>query len=394
MEISQSLKRPTIRTRRVLMAVPTSASWGQRIVRGATAYARQRGPNWELLFQAGDTTDPRKMLGFGQPDAIILHPPTPDVIDLARARNKPVVLVGESGHLADWPCVSEDNIAVGELAAEHLGAKGFRNLAFWGFPGEPYSDLREEGFFGKARENGLTLVAQPGSKWDAAPGRAPAELEEWLRRLPRPTGLLLADCNLGAQAAWAARQKDIRVPEMLALLTVNNDELLCELCSPALSSIDQGGRQIGYKAAQRVDALLDGNDTQPRVKRVEPLGVIERRSTESLAIEDPQAAEAVRFIRRRALEGITPRDVLQEIPVSRTGLELRFKEILGRTIFQEIQRVKLEHARRLLTETDMKVETIARRCGFRDGSYFATVFRREQGVSPSQLRRRHGSGAD
>jgi LacI family transcriptional regulator len=297
-----------------------------------------------------------------------------------------VVLVGESGHLADWPCVSEDNIAVGELAAEHLGSKGFRNLAFWGLPGETYSDLREEGFFGKARENGLTLVAQPGSKWDAAPGQAPTELEQWLRRLPRPTGLLLADCNLGAQAAWAARQHDIRVPEMLALLTVNNDELLCELCSPALSSIDQGCRQIGYEAASLVEQILSGNTPQPRVQRVRPFGIVERQSTDSLAIEDNQTAEAVRFIRRRALEGITPRDVLREIPVSRTGLELRFKEVLGRTIFQEIQRVRLQHARKLLTETDLKIETIARRCGFRDGSYFATVFRREVGSSPSDFR--------
>ncbi len=366
--------------------MPTSASWGQRIVRGATAYARQRGPAWELLFQAGDTTDPRKMLSFGQPDAIILHPPTPDVIDLARNRNKPVVLVGESGHLADWPCVSEDNLAVGQLAAEHLGAKGFRNLAFWGFPGEAYSDLREEGFFRKAREKGLEIFAQRGSKWAKGSGRIPSDLEEWLMQLPRPSALLLADCNLGAQAAWAARQHNIRVPEMLALLTVNNDELLCELCTPALSSIDQGCRQIGFEAASLVEDLLDGKTPDSRVQRVRPLGVIERQSTDSLAIEDSQTAEAVRFIRRRALDGITPRDVLREIPVSRTGLELRFKEVLGRTIFQEIQQVRLQHARKLLTETDLKIETIARRCGFRDGSYFATVFRREIGGSPSEFR--------
>jgi LacI family transcriptional regulator len=386
------------RPRQVLIAVPTAASWGQRIVQGATDYARRQGPAWELLFQAGEMDDPGRVLRFAAAQGVILHPQQPHWIEHARGLSCPVVLVGESAHLApDWPCVSEDNPAVGRLAHRHLADKGFRRFGFWGLPGEVYSDKRERGFFDAAAEAGHAIFVQPGSRYaggadESGPGETPtgaAALEAWLANLPRPAALLLADCNLAAQAAWACRSLSIRLPEEMALLSVNNDELLCEITTPPLSSIEQNCRQIGYEAARRVDAILDGRDDAPRVQLVEPRAVIERQSTESLAVDDEQTAEALRFIRRRALEGISPQDVLDRVAAARTSLEQRFKQTIGRTIFQEILRVRLQHARRLLAETDWKIATIAERCGFASASYFTTAFGKALGVSPSEYRRRH-----
>ncbi len=379
------------RPRRVVVAVTTAASWGRRIVRGTIDYADQRGPAWELLFQAGSTSDPRRLLEPANADGLIMHPPVGRWVDIARQLDKPVVLVGESAHLAaDWPCVSEDNIAVGRLAYEHLSAKGFRRVAFWGFPGVPFSDKREDGLFAAAAGAGGEVVAQRGSRH--APHRTPppADLGAWLAGLPRPAGVLFADCNLAVRGAWACRRLSPRVPEELALLSVDDDSLLCDITTPAISSIEQNCRRIGYLAARRIDRLLDGRDDGPHLTLVPPAGVVERRSTESLAIEDPLTAESVAFIRRHATEGIAPADVLEAVAVSRTNLEQRFRRDLGRTIFQEIRRVRVEHAMRLLRETDLKVRTIARRCGFRDATYFATALKRQIGASPSAYRTRFG----
>jgi LacI family transcriptional regulator len=372
--------------RKVLIAVPTAAEWGARIVRGAMEYARTQGNRWELLFQASDTQDPRKMLSFGDPDAIILHPPVPKCIDIARALHKPVVLVGDVGHLADWPCVSEDNLAVGRLAMEHLASKGFMHFAYWGHAGAVYSETREKGYFEAALAAGMTIHPPRFSSYAKRP-KPPADFEAWLARLPRPCALFLADCNLAAQAAWACRHLGIRVPEELAILGVNNDTLLCDITAPPLSSIEQNSRTVGYEAGAMVDDTLDGKTIEPRVRLVPPSGVVERQSTESLAISDPQVAEAMVFVRNFATEGITPRDVLEKVAASRTSLELRFKEFVGRTIFQEIMRVRMQQARTLLRETDWNIDTVAGRCGFSDATYFATAFRREHGRSPSAYRR-------
>ena len=175
------------------------------------------------------------------------------------------------------------------------------------------------------------------------------------------------------------------MPEEVAVLGVDDDRLLCDLCSPPLSSIVPDAPQAGYVAAELLDRMLRGEKVSADEHRVPPRGVAARQSTDVLAVDDRAVATAVRFIRERACDDIRVDDVLARVPLSRRVLESRFYKLLGRTPHDEILRIKLERVKQLLAETDLKL--VADRAGFRHVEYLSVVFKRVVGVPPSRWRR-------
>jgi LacI family transcriptional regulator len=373
-------------SRRVLLAVPAGAGWGRAIVAGATAYAHERYPAWELLFRAVSGSDATEIFQADSLDGILLHPATHEYITEARRYQCPVILVGDVMELADWPCVSEDNRLAGRMAYEYFASKGYQQYAFWGEHRYASNRKREEGFFKEALQSGNRIYPMADSLFASSPS-PPADLEDWLASLDLPVGLLIGDCNLSVTVSYACRRLGLRIPEDVALLSVNNEELLCNLANPPLSSVEQDFPQVGYRAARMLDDWMQGREPTTKTELVPPLGVVERQSTDTLAISDSQTAKALRFIRDHVLEDIQPADVLDHVLAARTTLEQKFKQHIGRTIFQEILRLRMEHAKRLLRETDLKIDRIARLCCFCDGAYFTSVFRKQTSVSPSAYRR-------
>jgi LacI family transcriptional regulator len=165
--------------------------------------------------------------------------------------------------------------------------------------------------------------------------------------------------------------------------------MICDLTDPPLSSVEQGARPMGYEAAALLDRLMTGSGRKPAQARfvVEPEGVVGRRSTDTLAIEDVDVAAAVRFIRRRACQRIQVDDVVRHVGVSRSTLKNRFKEVLGRSIHGEIQRVRLERARQLITDTDLPLKQIAIQAGFQYVQYLTRLFKNRIGQTPARFRR-------
>jgi LacI family transcriptional regulator len=197
-------------------------------------------------------------------------------------------------------------------------------------------------------------------------------------------------CNddRGREVLEACRAAEIRVPEELAVIGVDNDELLCELSDPPLSSVALNAEGVGYRGAALLDRMMRRRLRKPRRLVAEPLHVVTRRSTEAIAIEDPEIVEAVRFIHDHATELIQVGDVVRHVAVSRRNLEARFRRFVGRTPHAELQRVRMQRAIRFLMETSLSIPKIAEEVGYNTPSYFIQVFRKEYGTTPARYRRR------
>jgi LacI family transcriptional regulator len=270
------------------------------------------------------------------------------------------------------------------LACEHLCEQGFRHLAFYETKGRACATRRKQ-FIKCAEHVDLSCHVRSSS------GRRTQKQEQqaiisWLMNLPRPTGVMACCDRLGLELIEACRMAEIKVPSEVAIISVGNDELLCEMADPPLSSVFPDAERIGYLAASYLDTLLAGKGEVPQITRIPPIGVVARQSTDSFAIDDPDVAAAARFIRDHAKEGIKVADVLDAVPMSRRVLESRFRKWFGCTPHREILRVQLSHVRALIRDTDLSLERIAAQCGFRHVEYMSVVFKRELGLTPSEYR--------
>jgi len=375
---------------RVLLMVETSLAFGRSVLKGVSQYLVAHGP-WslyldlrELLIAAPD------WLETWDGEGIISRATTPELAAQLNRRGIPTIdltdIRGDLGLHHIWV----DHQAVGKLAAAHLLERGFRQFAFCGYSDHDWSRKRQEGFLGAIEDLG-TPVAIHNSPWDTSRGsrweQQQHEIARWLKELPRPLGVMACNDLRGHQVLEACRRSGISVPEEVAVIGVDDDELLCGLCDPPLSSIVPNAEKIGYEAAAMLDRLMQGQKTRERILTVEPLGVVTRQSTDVLAINDQLVAAAVRFIREHACEGITVEDILHSVPLSRSVLEKRFRKYVGRSPQSEIRNVQLKRVRQLLAETDMTLENIAQRTGYAHTEYMSVVFKRETGQTPGQYRR-------
>jgi LacI family transcriptional regulator len=212
-------------------------------------------------------------------------------------------------------------------------------------------------------------------------------MKEWVKSLPKPIGIMAAYDRLGLQLLEACRDAGIPVPESVAVLGVDNDELICELSTPALTSIIPNTRQTGYEAAQTLDRMMNGEIISKLEHSYEPLGIQVRQSTDVLATNDEIIAGALHFIRNNACSGIGVNDVLATTPLSRRAFEKRFQKAIGKTPHAEILAAKLNFVKRLLKDTELSLEEIANRSGFTHPEYLSVAFKRETSVSPSEYRK-------
>jgi LacI family transcriptional regulator len=289
------------------------------------------------------------------------------------------------------PFIGVDNRKVAEVAYDHLCRHGFRHFGFCGVKrgGHPLMDDRRDYFAALVQRSGGVCHDFPElshkrvEPWDSHQGR----IADWLKTLPRPIGVMTCNDDVGLQVLDACRRAGLLVPEEVAVIGVDNDDSLCGLAIPPLSSVDVIPERIGYEAAALLDRMMHGERPAEQHRLLPPRGVVARQSTDVMATEDRDVVRALAFIRERACHRIRVTDVLSHVGLSRTALEPRVRQVLGRTIHQEIQRVQLEQAKELLAMTDMPIKQIAARCGFATTQYLSRVFRASQGLPPAQYRR-------
>jgi LacI family transcriptional regulator len=351
------------------------------VVRGVAAVSAQAG--WDCVLVPAEAPPPVELAGFVH--GVIGYLADPALVDHARRARVPAVDVSPARPDAPPPRVSTDELAVGRLAAEHLQSLGLSYFAFIGTRADYLSQLRERGFTQALSASGLRCHAFH----DGAPRArgAPETLEQWVRRLPKPVGVLACSDARALDLLAACRKLKAPVPASVAVLGVDNDEVFCELANPTLSSVALPAQRIGYEGARLLDSLMAGRSPPPPVL-LPPEGVVSRRSTDLPALLDPDVAAAVRFIRLHVADGLHVEDVLREVQVSRRSLEQRFLKALGRTPAAEIRRAQVDAARRMLADTDEPMARVAAAAGFSSAKQFGASFHHETGLTPRDYRRR------
>lgn len=367
----------------VALIVESSLEYGRGVLRGIARWLREHGP-WSLFLE-------QRELGAALPDwirdwdgdGIITRSDDPR---LQRTGLPTVGLYDRTEDRLKLPMILNDNLAVGRMGARHLADRGFRHLAYYGVRRERWSELRLAGAAEAARAAKSSFaVHASGGKWEASQER----LQRWIISLPRPLGLVAANDLHGLRALDACRRAGLAVPEQVAVVGADDDAEVCELSDPPLSSVAFNPERVGYESATLLDRLMSGGSRPREPLLVPPLGVSTRQSTDILAIDDPDVARAVHYIRRHAFEGITVEDVLEDVPLSRRALEHRFRRRLGRTPKEEIQRLRFEEAKSLLASTDLPIARISDRLGFHQPAYLSGVFKKETGLSPAAYRHRN-----
>jgi LacI family transcriptional regulator len=322
-----------------------------------------------------------------------LHPPP--VAKAVLDSGVPVVAVEltdeqlvEQGPFYDLSEIHADGHRIGRMAAEHLLDRGFRRFGFCGLPREIWSRRRREGYCERLGEAGFEcdVFQPPASKTHPAWDREQPAVTAWLRSLSKPVGVMAANDIRARQVTEACIAGDIRVPDDVAVLGVDDDQMLSIFSNPPLTSIALNTEHAGYRAAELLHAMMAGRAVERQTILAEPLWVVERPSTDVVAIEDRDVAMAVMYIRENARKPIGVHDVVKHSAVSRRALEIRFQNQLGRSIREEIQRVRLNLVMQLLVETDLSIAKIAECTGFSSQSYLSDVFRRELGTTLAAYR--------
>lgn len=376
----------------VALLIETSNSYARGLLEGIVAYVRAHDP-WSIwLPERRRGEAPPAWLQRWQGDGIIARIETEEIARSLQGLNLPVVDVSAARPLTTVPWVETDDAAIGRIAVEHLAERGFRRLAFVGESQFNWSRYREAAFIAHCAALKLHGTIAPATP-DGSDGTWAERMAAWLQQLEKPVGLFCCYDIQAQKVLDLCRELDLAVPEQVAVIGVDNDPLLCNLCTPPLSSVIPDAFRTGYTAAELLERMLRGENILPQPYLIPPLGVETRQSTDTLAIEDVDVAQALRFIRERARDGIDVGDVLRAVPVSRRVLEARFRKLIGRTPHEEILRVRLHRVRQLLGETDLPIAEIAHRTGFRHAEYLSVAFKRDTGLSPSDYRERHHSAA-
>lgn len=378
---------------RVILLIESSRSSGRSLLRGIASYARHHGP-WAFYWEPGGL-EPKASARLQSLDAdgIVLR--DLDRVEEITARGLPAVVVGHSHReIAGVPNVITDSDAIGALAAEHLLRGGLRHFAYCGFEGLPWSVQRGEAFRRHVEQAGHAVhrYEGPGNLRGAANWTAERQsMARWLRTLPKPLGLMACNDDRGEQVIEACKTAGVVVPDDVAVLGADNDDLVCELSDPPMSSVAIGFERAGYECAAALDRLMRGQPVnEPRIL-VQATHVVTRRSTDIVAAEDPGLAVALRFIRDHANENISVPHVARAAGLSRRVLEKRFRGLLRRSALDEIRRIRADKIGRLLLETNEPVANIALSLGFGSPDHVARYFRKATGQTPLEYRRRHGT---
>ncbi len=380
--------------KRILLIVETSLSYGREVLKGINSYVVTHEP-WSLFLEQRELmVEHPAWLESWDGDGVISRSTTPALAKIINRKKIPLVDLTDVYGKTCFPFVGIDHEQTGEFAAKHLLERGFRNFAFCGFTDHLWSLKRFKGFERTVNEAGYKTdfyespwKISDAESWD----QQQEKVGQWLNQISRPSGIMACNDMRGQHILDACRRQGISVPEEIAVIGVDNDDLLCNFCDPPLSSVILNPERVGYEASRLLEKLMNGIRPESEELNFSPVGIQTRLSTDVLAIEDPVIASAVQFIRQNACEGITVDDVLKKFSVSRSILERRFRQFLKRSPQAEIRNVQLRRIKQLLSETDLSLEQISILAGYEHSEYMSVVFKRELKITPGQFRKQSRS---
>jgi LacI family transcriptional regulator len=377
----------------IALIYDATLAYDLKVMTGVAAYIQQN-PNHTIYIEENALKDQRLPdLRHWRGDGIIANFDNPAIASAVARSKFPIVAFGGGygyAHKSSAPYFFANNTMIANMAADHLLARGFRHFAYCGYTKtriNGWSEERRRAFVNCVRKRGFACdVYVDHLERDRQWTSVQRKVANWLKSLPKPLGVMAANDRGARHVLEACRALSLRAPEDVAVIGVDNDELLCELSSPALTSIEQGAKRLGYQAAALLDHMMNG--VRPRTRRfvVDPVGVVTRQSTDVLAVDDPIVSNALRFIREHAFEGIKVQDIVNAVAVSRSGLEAKIKKALGYTAHTAIRKAQLEQARRLVSETNLPLKEVAANVGFRSIQHMTTLFGKVFHQPPAKYR--------
>jgi len=375
------------------MLLDTSTDYSSHIIEGVAQYAKTHRP-WNLLIQPRGEYERTLMPKYWSPDGVITRMMHRSLARDLQKRRIPVVNVSLSQvPKYEFPQVTVDEEVLGRWAAAHFLERGLRNFGY-------FSIWRQQNYIDTCGPTYASELAQhfpnceihvPRTKKMAPHSVLTSiDLQRWLKRLPKPIGIFVVDAEDAHNLADACRGAHVHVPDQVAILVGEDDHLLCGISHPPLSAIDLGSERIGYEAAAVLDQMLSRRKAPSTPRFLPPQRIITRHSTDTLAMNDRELAEAIRHIRQHAFKPLRVNDILVALPVSRRSLELRFRQVLNISPAAEIRRVRIERAKELLVTTNLSIPEVATASGFEHVEVMNRLFRRVLNVTPTQYRRTDG----
>jgi LacI family transcriptional regulator len=365
----------------VLISIDTATTWGRRIVSGVLDYAHQNGP-WHVRIEPDGLA---KRMAAGKPlaaDGVVARIGSQAEAEWLKMARKPAVNVSSINlERVDFPRVITNQAASAKVAADLFRGRGFSHFAYVGNPAAGYVQVQFAHFEEILAEQGQTCAFFAESDNEK-------KLAEWLRALPKPCGVFCWGPSMGRQVIDACLENGIRVPDDVAVLGSDFDDLLSRASYPPQSGIRYACEQIGGQAASLLARMMRGEKIADRDVEVEPLGVVEALSTDTLAVEDRRMADAMRFILKNYDQPIRMEEILKSNPMSRRAMERRFRRAFGCTVAEQIRQQRINRARLLLTSTDEPITLISEKCGFSSYNYMSRVFNEVLGMSPREFRNR------
>ncbi len=383
-----------LRVPKVILLVESSRASGRALLRGIADFSRHHGP-WSFSWEPAGLEKVQPLLETGDADGIILR--DVEEVEAIMAYGLPTVVVGHrKTEIPGMVNVVTDSEAIGRMGAEHVLGCGFKHFAFCGYEKTSlekttWSEIRRESFCQRIREAGFEnpphyTLSTTGKDWS----KEWHSLAHWLKALPKPLGVMACNDDCGQRVMEVCKLMGLTVPDLVGLIGADNDEVVCGLTDPPMSSIAISFERAGYEAAAALDGLMRQSRVVPWRIMAMASHVAARRSTDFVAADDPHLAKALRLIRDRARSRVTVDAVAQSSGLSRRTLEKRFRKVLGRSVLDEIQRVRTDQIAQLLVETDLPVSQIADQLGFADTQHIARYFQADKHIGPVAYRKAYG----
>ena len=392
---------------KVIITADTSRVSGRRLIRGIVKYARLYGPwlfNRQPMFnqyQTGSKISKSEVKILSQlkefnADGIIANNINiKEQFDHILNMGVPMVIIGDYFPKEQYSrCIRirSDPDAIGKLTAEHFLDRGYKNYAFCGYDFINWSNSRGKSFGKMVADNGFQThyYVQPKSPSKRRWENEQYIMAKWLQSLPKPVGVMASNDDRAQQVIEACKIENLHVPEQVSVLGVDDDEFVCDLTGPPLSSVFLNNEKAGFEASRLLQKMMGDKDFPKQEIIVTPTHIVTRQSTDILAIDDPHVAMAIRYIRQHSKELIQVSDVVNVVSLGRRTLEQRFNKTIGRSIFNEITRCRIDKISQALIESNKSISEVVLDFGYSSEEHISRYFKRTQGVTPLEYRKQYG----
>ena len=377
----------------------------QGIMAGINEYIRDKG-DWQLIIWPDSSLESLRFLKQRGCQAAFASIQTSTKAQQIKQIGMPIIALSALQTMLELPFISADSQQVAQAAYDYLIRKNFKHFGFFGLTEARWSRERMQFFSECVQQTGRSLHVYQGEQvsitsettpfaklWiDVILNKGQQELTEWLRQLPKPIAILASCDILACHLSNAVTEAGFHIPDEVAILGINNDQALCNICDPPLSSIAFNFKKSGYDAAQLIDAIISGRESlRGQWIKIQPSYIKSRGSTDIFAIEDPDVVMALKYIRKNRNESMQVDDVARHVCVSKRSLQMKFQKTLGRSVHDEIVHAHFEIARALLIESDLPIDKIAYRSGFHYTTNMRRAFKDLTGMLPHKYRQSHRS---